>query len=96
MRAPPTANANNVDLSVEDTSFAQQLEAIIDVADLSATEKLILLKIRLRCDRYTLAGAYPSYATLARPASVKDARTVKRTADDLVDGGFRYLTPCTR
>ena len=37
-------------LALDDATFAQQLEAIID-ADFPATTKLILLKIRLRCDR---------------------------------------------
>lgn len=85
MRAAPNADANNVGSSVEDASFAQQLEAILD-SDLPATDKLVLLKIRLRCDRHTLAGAYPSYAAWA--ASVKDPSTVKRTADGLVDDGI--------
>ena len=60
----------------------QQIEAIVD-SDRSATEKLVAVKIRLRVDARTLGGAYPSLATLAKAASVKDQRTVQAALDTL-------------
>src|SRR5262249_14869290 len=69
---------------VEETKFAQQIEAIID-SDYTSPQKLILLKIRLRSDHRTLRGAFPSYATLRRAASVKDNRTVSDALRELVD-----------
>src|SRR5262245_18517118 len=69
---------------VEETKFAQQVEAIVD-SDYTSPQKLILLKIRLRSDHRTLRGAFPSYATLRRAASVKDDRTVRDALRDLVD-----------
>ena len=68
---------------LEETKFAQQIEAIVN-SDYTSPQKLILLKIRLRSDHRTLRGAFPSYATLRRAASVKDDRTV-RDARLLVD-----------
>jgi hypothetical protein len=71
-------------LTKEDLERAlTQLEAIIDT-DWTAIQKLTLLKVRLRCDHRTLAGAYPSYSTLMRAASAKDDRSVRAALDKLV------------
>jgi hypothetical protein len=64
--------------------IAQQIEAIVD-SGYTATQKLVLVKMRLRADHRTLDGAYPSYATLMRAASVKDQRAVAAALDHLVD-----------
>jgi hypothetical protein len=69
---------------LEETKFAQQIEAIVD-SDYTSPQKLILLKIRLRSDHRTLRRAFPSYATLRRAASVKDDRTVREALRWLVD-----------
>jgi hypothetical protein len=68
---------------LEQTRFAQQIESIVD-SDYTSPQKLILLKIRLRCDHRTLMGAFPSYPTLMRAASVKDPRTVKEALRGLI------------
>ena len=73
---------------VEDLKFAQQLEAILDSGDYTAIEKLIMLKIRLRCDHDTLTNAFPSYATLMRAASVKDDRTIREAIQNLIKDGI--------
>jgi len=69
---------------LEETKFAQQIEAIVD-SHYTSPQKLILIKIRLRSDYRTLSGAFPSYATLRRAASVKDDRTVRDALRGLVD-----------
>ena len=75
---------HNTPLWLEETKFAQQIEAIVD-SDYTSPQKLILLKIRLRSDHRTLRGAFPSYATLRRAASAKDDRTVRDALRGLVD-----------
>ena len=72
---------------VEEVKFARQIEAIVD-SEYAAIEKLILLKIRLRCDHDTLTNAFPSLATLMRAASVKDDRTVREAIRELVKDGI--------
>ncbi len=69
---------------LEDTDLAEQIEAIVD-STYTGPQKLVLIKIRLRSDHGTLKGAFPSYATLSRAASVKDPRTVKEAVELLVD-----------
>jgi hypothetical protein len=69
---------------LEEAKFAEQIEAIVD-SDYTSPQKLILLKIRLRSNYRTLRGAFPSYATLRRAASVKDDRTVRDALRGLVD-----------
>ena len=69
-----------------DARLAHQVEAILDT-DYPPIKKLILVKIRLRCDHQTIAGAFPSYATLMRAASAKDDRTVRTAVHDLVNEG---------
>src|SRR5262245_13626466 len=74
--------------NVEDIRFAQQIEAIVD-SDYSAIEKLILIKIRLRCDHDTLENAYASNATFMRAGSVKDPRTIREAVHHAIKGGHR-------
>jgi len=69
---------------LEETKFAEQIEAIVD-SHYTGPQKLILLKIRLRSDHRTLGNAFPSYGTLKRAASVKDDRTVRDALRELVD-----------
>jgi hypothetical protein len=68
---------------LEEVRFAQQIEAIVD-SDYSAIWKLILLKVRLRCDHDTLDNAFASNATLMRAASVKDERTIREAVRDII------------
>ena len=77
----PGAGHNRPPVGVSGTVL-QQIEAIVD-SSLPATEKLCAIKIRLRVDAKTLGGGYPSYATLKKAASVKDARTVQAALDNL-------------
>jgi hypothetical protein len=72
---------------LEDVKFAQQVEAIID-SDYPAIWKLILLKIRLRCNHDTLDNAFASNATLMRAASVKDDRTIREAVRDAIKDGI--------
>lgn len=65
-------------------SVLQHIEALVD-SEYSATEKLVAIKIRLRVDAKTLGGAFPSFATLAKAASVKDPRTVQAAIDNLCE-----------
>jgi hypothetical protein len=51
---------------------------------LSAEQKLILMGIRLHANHDDLGGAHPSYETLARCASVKDPRTIRKELAPLV------------
>src|SRR5262245_53848759 len=62
--------------------FAQQREAVVD-SGLTATEKLVTLKSRLRANPKPLSGAYPSLATLARAASLKKERSVREVVKGL-------------
>ena len=72
---------------LEDVKFAQQIESIVD-SDYAAIEKLILLKIRLRCDHDTLANAFPSYQTLMQAATDRDDRTIREAIRDLIKDGI--------
>lgn len=77
----PAIGHNGPPVTVQGTVL-QQIEAIVD-SDLSATKKLILVKIRLRADKQTLGGAIQSHATLAKAASVDDPRTIKSALKEL-------------
>ena len=69
------------------SEFADQIKGVV-FAEYSATQKLVTLAIRLHADNKTLDGAYPSYATLMRAASVKDGRTVSKEVGALVKEGL--------
>jgi hypothetical protein len=88
--AMPGIGHNGPPVAVQGTVL-QQIEAIVD-SDLPATEKLCAVKFRLRVDRRTLSGAYPSYATLCTAASVKDPRTVQAAVNELCKDGLLVRT----
>ena len=49
--------------------------------------KLLMMVIRLHANHRTLAGAFPSHASLMRATSTKDPRVVRRELNGLVEPG---------
>ena len=84
---PGTGHNRNGALRPEEAKLARELadriEAIVDSA-YTGSQKLVLIKILLRCDYKTLKGAFPSYTTLMRAASVKDSRAIKAALGVLI------------